>query len=193
MQIGAFFIGRMEKDVPGILVILILLGPQVWAIAKAASAFHRMVSLSLSLVLLTALQLGPAQQILISRSAEGTGYHDTYYAVSHFHHFASLTVSASALAVLLAVTARWAAPLPRASTHLASLYSVCMAAMTLRPLWFSRVVERPRRYEEYEAYMAKLIIFDTYSAILTALIFWGFVALCLWRLLRRLNQWSKTG
>lgn len=178
---------------PGILVILILLGPQVWAIAKGASAFRRMAFLSLSLALLTALQLGPPQQILFSRSAEGTGYHDTYYAVSHFHHFASLTVSAIALAALLAVTARWAAPLRRISTNLASLYAVCMVAKALQPPWFSRLVERPRRYEEYEGYMAQISEFDTYGTVIGALVFWALVALCLWPLLRRLNQWSKTG
>ncbi|WP_299872130.1 hypothetical protein [uncultured Sulfitobacter sp.] len=189
---GPFLVGG-GGDMPISLVVIALLGPQIWAIAARKSAVVRMSALSLSLVFLAALPVAVWRHIWMQDHDQIAGSQDTYYVVSLFHHFAGLALPACTLTVVLAATARWAAPLPRATAWIASVFAVCLTIMATRPSWDRWLVDHPKRYEDYEAYVAQRITIDTYSGLLSAVIFWSLIALCLIALLRRLNQWSKTG
>lgn len=186
------FLWVVEVDMPVGLILVSLLGPQIWAVATRKSAVFRMSLLSLGLAFLTAISWTPLRQVEVQDHDQTAGFQETYYIVPSFYHFGNLTLLACALTVLLAATARWAAPLPRATAWIASLFAVCMTFMASRPSWSRWLLERPKRYEEYEPYVAQLVRIDTYSAIISALIFWSLIVSCLIALLRRLNQWSKT-
>ncbi len=152
-----------------------------------------MSALSLGLVFLAALSVAVLKPVRMQHHDQIAGSQDTYYVVSLFHHFAGLALPACALTEVLAATARWAAPLPRATAWITSVFAVCLIIMATRPSWGRWLVDHPKRYEDYEAYVAQRITIDTYSGLLSAVIFWSLIALCLIALLRRLNQWSKTG
>lgn len=186
------FLWVVEVDMPIGLTLVSLLGPQIWAVATQKSAVFRMSLLSLSLAFLTAISLTNLTQVEVQKRDQIIGSHDTYNIVSSFYHFSSLTLPACALTILLAATARWAAPLPRATAWIASLFAVCITFVASRPSWSGWLLERPKLYEDYEAYVAQLIKTDTYSGITSAVIFCCLIAACLIKLLRRLNQWSKT-
>ncbi len=135
----------------GLALLIILLGPQIWAVLTRRGAAARTGLLCLSLLTIVAAILLLPTRIVLHTATVDRAYHDTYYVVSHGHYLTAFLLFLGGLLLLLALAER-RSTLPRIAPPLASLMALTVTLLVLHPVMVTRFFGMPRRYVEYDSF-----------------------------------------
>lgn len=114
-----------------ITTLVLMLGPQIWAMYRAKGAFFRLVLLTVSTCLTVfVMLLGPNRVTMLSPSPQA--YSDTYYVVARVQVLLAVGLLFAGFMMLVYVATRKAGMLPKMGDVLASLLALNLTETLLR-------------------------------------------------------------